>query len=257
MRSAGKSLAPVGRCIYCGYTEPPLSKEHIIPFSLGGNLILPAASCEKCARITSDFEKICARGMLGQFRVRADIPTRHPEQRPSEFSPEITRADGTTEIITIPAKEYPVACVGLLLPVAGILVGRRPGPTEIKCLVKLPMDDLKRVLNPGDAMDGPPVNLPAYGKLLAKIAHTFTVAKIGIDSFKHVLPDLILGKSRTFLHYIGGEPDNDKVPETEGYGHKLVLGHVRGTRLIFVSIRLFASIGMPRYIVIAGEDLRD
>ena len=32
---------PVGRCIYCGSTEPPLGKEHIIPYGLGGPFIFP------------------------------------------------------------------------------------------------------------------------------------------------------------------------------------------------------------------------
>ena len=46
----------VGRCIYCGATEPPLgarrfTDEHIIPLALGGNLILQEASCTDCAAI--------------------------------------------------------------------------------------------------------------------------------------------------------------------------------------------------------------
>ncbi|WP_352916466.1 HNH endonuclease [Mesorhizobium sp. M1143] len=69
----------VGRCIYCD-REPPqirLTEEHIIPKGLGGNLILPGSSCERCAAITGRFEQRLlrdtfrfARGALGIFSGR-------------------------------------------------------------------------------------------------------------------------------------------------------------------------------------------
>ena len=37
MKSA-KVYPPVGFCIYCGSTEPPLGKEHILAYGLGGKL---------------------------------------------------------------------------------------------------------------------------------------------------------------------------------------------------------------------------
>jgi hypothetical protein len=48
-------------CIYCGtqadQTEAKeLSDEHIIPYALGGNLVLPKASCDRCAKETHAFE---------------------------------------------------------------------------------------------------------------------------------------------------------------------------------------------------------
>ncbi len=36
---------PIGRCIYCGGRKGLLD-EHIIPYGLGGNLVLPEASCK-------------------------------------------------------------------------------------------------------------------------------------------------------------------------------------------------------------------
>ncbi|WP_217539485.1 HNH endonuclease, partial [Stenotrophomonas sp. GbtcB23] len=49
-------LAPVGASIYCGATDGRLTEEHIIPKGLGGTLVLPQASCDDCAAITSLFE---------------------------------------------------------------------------------------------------------------------------------------------------------------------------------------------------------
>ena len=47
----------VGECIYCGDTKPPLTREHILPRGLGGELspvalhqalVLRQASCSRC-----------------------------------------------------------------------------------------------------------------------------------------------------------------------------------------------------------------
>ncbi len=42
---------PVGRCICCGRARPEmaLEEEHIIPLAINGGLILPDASCRRCA----------------------------------------------------------------------------------------------------------------------------------------------------------------------------------------------------------------
>ena len=63
---------PVGRCIYCGATDE-LTDEHIIPFSLGGVLILDKASCngtKGCNKKTHKFEGVVARQIFGKFRAK-------------------------------------------------------------------------------------------------------------------------------------------------------------------------------------------
>jgi 5-methylcytosine-specific restriction endonuclease McrA len=44
LKSPSKIYAPKNSCIYCGVSDGKLSDEHIIPLSLGGNMILPKAS---------------------------------------------------------------------------------------------------------------------------------------------------------------------------------------------------------------------
>jgi hypothetical protein len=62
---------PVWYCIYCSdgviknATKRSLGKEHIIPLGLGGNQILPRASCKNCGRITGMVEETCQHMMLG------------------------------------------------------------------------------------------------------------------------------------------------------------------------------------------------
>jgi hypothetical protein len=69
-----KRYPPVGRCIYCGVSYD-LREEHIVPFSLGGVLILPKASCRKCENITHRFEYTCARQVFGKLTVRHNLAT--------------------------------------------------------------------------------------------------------------------------------------------------------------------------------------
>ena len=53
--SSRRRFGPIGRCIYCGATGD-LTREHIIPRSIGGTWVLSKASCSDCAAVTRDFE---------------------------------------------------------------------------------------------------------------------------------------------------------------------------------------------------------
>ncbi len=64
----------VGKCIYCGKTPAQfvLTKEHIVPHSLGGDAYLKRASCAKCQEITRDLEFHVARNIFGHFRIHSE-----------------------------------------------------------------------------------------------------------------------------------------------------------------------------------------
>lgn len=115
---------PVGLCIYCGSTNGALSKEHIIAYGLGGNLILPKASCESCAKITRDVEQFCLRPMLGPFRIRLNLPTRRPKERPNVLAIEYIRTDGRRERESVPTEDFPGVCIGFRFPAPGLLQGQ-------------------------------------------------------------------------------------------------------------------------------------
>src|SRR5262245_1110250 len=93
MATQPKLFPPVGRCIYCDTADGPLSKEHVIPFGLGGNFILPRASCKACAKITSAFERTCLRQMYGDLRTKYGAPSRRPKKRP-KYIPLIVNRGG-------------------------------------------------------------------------------------------------------------------------------------------------------------------
>jgi hypothetical protein len=113
---------PVGHCIYCGSTSD-LSEEHIIPFALGGNLILPESSCATCRDITSKIETKVLRGFMLPARTVAGFPTRHPRKRPTHFQLEAGRG-GENLLLSLEASEFPALLPLPVFPPAGFLTGR-------------------------------------------------------------------------------------------------------------------------------------
>jgi hypothetical protein len=77
--------------------------------------------------------------------------------------------------------------------------------------------------------------------ILAKIAHSFAVAKLGIAGFIPMLPAFILGKNDRNFYYVGGTLDKS------GAGTELhELGfEVDESNYLVVRIRLFSSLGAP------------
>jgi hypothetical protein len=119
---ADKYFAPVGRCIYCGSTDS-LSDEHIIPFALGGDLILPEASCSCCRKITGQFEQTCCRLIMGPTRIRMKIQTRRPKERPDRLNFHVMRNDGTFDLVSEPIKDHPTELMLSAFSKARILLG--------------------------------------------------------------------------------------------------------------------------------------
>lgn len=257
--ATGKSYPPVRRCIYCGQTEGKLSREHIIPFSLGGNLVLPYASCATCADKTKRFEQIVARSIYGSLRLRGQFPTRNPSERPTHLSTIVMRPDGSSESVQVPAAEVPRAFAGLLLPVAGIL-SKRP-PTNkfdgLRIVTKLVEEDLRQFLSkPGDyRIQGPRIDVVALSQLLCKIAHSFAVAELGFNTFKHFLPSMILETGPAhFPHYVGAAMRPlPKQGDLELHQLQIRRVEVDGTFLVTVVIRLFSFLDIPEYEVVVGE----
>jgi hypothetical protein len=258
--SNGSPYAPVGRCIYCG--KPPTSDEHIIPLGLNGNLILPDASCNDCRDITKKFEQSCLRGLFGPLRARLNLKTRRPKERPKIFQTPSYYPGGPLRSINIPVEKLPLACVGFRFPPPGITRGDVPSDEwrdASQVVVRYAKDDpaFSAVFH----KDGRRVRLArvdplAFGRMLAKIAHAYVVANEGMDKFDPVLVPLILGTSNVLPYFIGGDSDLPFPPPSgETQLHDLRIGKclIKGDPYLYVTIRLFAFMEMPRYLVIAGK----
>jgi hypothetical protein len=95
----------------------------------------------------------------------------------------------------------------------------------------------------------------ALCKTLAKIAHAYAVAEMGIDRFTHMLPHYIVGGYDEWAtYYVGGLPKSESAGSTL---HEISIEAptVETWRYVVVRIRLFANVGAPTYRVVAGERL--
>jgi hypothetical protein len=96
-------------------------------------------------------------------------------------------------------------------------------------------------------------NVHVWCRVLAKVAHAYTVAECGINSFKPYLLDIILERPVvSAFHWVGGD---ENIPAREPHLHTTSLSSfpLRGKRVLGVRLRLFAYLGGPVYWIIVGE----
>jgi hypothetical protein len=265
-----RQYRPVGRCIYCGAVdlEANLTREHIIPYSLGGRTVLPKANCATCAKITREFEQTCARTIFGPFRIQENFPTRHAHERPAALPIRIIVGDREEERL-IPVDSYPGAPVmAMELSEPGIITGAEPSSVyqTIKPMVFAPefssiegrLKSIREQEGPGKgiALHGQ-FNMPSFGRLLAKIGHAYAVAEYGLDSFEPLLLDLILGRDDKIAYLVGGSRDplpDPPVVKGGQFRHHQQLGiyTMAARHFLCARLQLFSVIGLPVYWVVVG-----
>lgn len=256
---------PVGVCIYCGEKEG-LTNEHIVPFSLHGQSILPKASCPKCRDVTSAFELRCARTTYGSFRIRENVQRRHPDKRPSRV-PVVATTDGAEETVMMPVEGIIATrpLVHFLPP--GIfrdLPVREAGWTGATLEVKTdqPRDNSDWGKHRAQTFSfTQKFDVDALARTLAKIAHAIAVGELGINAFEHWLPPYILGKDPA-LSYLVGAAEGSLDLANELHEIKWTVGprtdcHLVTRYLVTVNIRLFAQYGGPHAMVVVGKSSED
>lgn len=255
--------SPVGICIYCGKigtTQNELSDEHIIPEGLGGELILPEASCSTCAEITSKVELYSLREYLGDFRAHFLKLKRRKKTRPKTRSIFVEK-NGIRQKVKVSIAEHPYLLAMHDLPPPAILVYPKNGERYDACklIYRTPNDKtVERTAKLGGSVGNTrKVDMPLFSRMLAKIAHSYAVARYGLNAFQPFLPPLILGDVDNARLLVGGyahidEPfhiyDGDKA-------HYLEPGFLTGWRaksLLIVHVQLFVPFEMPVYQVVTG-----
>jgi hypothetical protein len=249
----------VGRCIYCGGDgDGRLTKEHISAAGIGGGLILPNASCTPCQTEIQIFETICMRRILLPYRKSRGL-VRHPNDLPATVPLTLDLALQGPTWVALDTHPNVVVLPGLReLP--GILTGRPPGPMvqfDYKIFGQLDIvDETKRRIQEQQVF-GIYLDCYAWVRMLAKIAHGYAVAELGLNRFAPALPDLILGRNPLLSSYLIGKcpvprsiPDNPPLLMID-----MSCASMGERRFVAVNMRLFADLGeeTPVYTVIAGS----
>jgi hypothetical protein len=252
-------VRPVGLCIYCGSAEN-LSDEHVVPFALGGNAILPKASCSRCSAITSEFERKVLRGFILEARTAGGFPTRRPKERPSTFPLSVEHGEGLKPV-ALPS----VASPGFLhlprLEAAGFLTGRPHvngiNVCGIETLVfgKAP-DQVVSDLGTKTIQTTVNIDVASFVRMISKIGYSFAVAAQGPFPLNEVpvLP-LILGSALDGSAWVGSSEYNLNVEaRLPQYGLGLV--SVKATvdrnieEILIARVKLFVNAGATGYEVV-------
>lgn len=261
-----KRYTAVGRCIYCGASES-LTDEHIIPFSAGGRWVLPRASCRQCAAITGAFEGEFSRTILGPLRMLYNMPTRRPKDRPAHLPLKVKYPHSTDWEIAYVDRSVCPFLVGLpLYPLPEALTGvvtdsDRSAATSqiwIRGAGFWPDRDaqlqwLCTALGATEVMPSATVNTEPFCLTLAKIAHAFAVAELGLGAFSPFLPDVIRNRDLSNrAEFIGGGSGNEPA---SAHLHEVVFDDTVGVdrRIVSVRIRLLGLLGTPTYHIAVGR----
>jgi hypothetical protein len=262
---------PPGRCIYCGSTDNAkgLSDEHIIAFCLASDFYLPGASCESCAKKTSYLEGYAGRHICGPMRIHFGIQSRRKRINLGSV-PVIFQTEHGDEIRQIPRENLPVSVLlpvwdppgvfreGVCTPVHECEIWRwqEDGVHEKTTALKKQGDVDFRIVSQFRPL--------VFARLLAKIAHAMAVALLGVNSFVHYLPRIILGEDDDAALLVGGaEPPTEPLPRTPNSSRKThhhdimvtIMSAPGKPDIVVAKIRLFLHIGTPTYWVIVGEAL--
>jgi hypothetical protein len=256
---------PVGRCIYCSGDGElgRLTLEHIIPEGLGGMLELPEASCQQCQAITSAFEGDNAGNLFRPIRRQFKMPSKSRGSRRREV-----RAQETFSVVIdgvmrrIPVNEYPGFLMSFVFPLPTALLGISPTGQGFAGGITLGiLPQFGERLNVLRARYGDKVTFPtrgsaeSVGRLLAKIAHAYSCAEVGLDAFRPYLLNIIRNQDAHLLgHFIGSAAGATIVGEDLHEIGILPPERFATGNLIVVRIHLFSNYqGMPIHYVVAGE----
>jgi len=253
---------PLKQCMYCFKTEPDIGKgrfgdEHIIPLALGGNLILKESSCDLCAGIINkEIETPVLFKEWKLMRVKRDFPSRNKKKRQPKKVKLFTKSG---ETFTIPLKDYSTPVPSYKF-ITSRMLSNSPEFDNNKCWtmsVYTSHDEeilMKEKYPQWDETHRIMAKPYEFARLLAKIAHGRAVSEYGLEGFRPLGLEVILGKSDDYFNTVGGSLELE--PAKEGGDHILDLSiffKSSTLALLIVDIRLFSQIVSPKYKVVAGE----
>jgi hypothetical protein len=257
-------LKPAGICIYCGRKDR-LTEEHVVPFALGGNLILPDASCPECCKMTSAFERKVLRGFMHNARIAGNFPTRHRKNRPTCVPIRVKQKDDFESVELPLDKAIGVIFLPQLEP-AGFLADKPSLPGIKICGTQVigfgkSLDEIAKELGVKTLQFTSGVETFEFVRMIAKIGYSYAVANLGPYPLNEVpvLP-FIREESDDGSIWVGSA-DYELDIEEKKPQHSLALvplirtsGAIKEDVLV-TRVKLFASSGAKGYEVVVRRNI--
>ena len=250
------SYVAVGRCIYCGSKED-LRREHIIPYALGSDVILPRSTCRNCAKITGNFEQVVLRGPMWPVRKLLRLKSRSKHANAPKTKRLSIFRNGEKRQIEVPLEEYPVILYFPVFPPPGygnehykngiIFMG-----VDSICFGPKPEEVAKKYSADELILKERPYNYIEFAQTIAKIGYCYAVAEGQIKKIKGqpLLLSALLGKSKDIGKWVGTSLKYHVYPELL---HRLAIHEDNEKNLLIVEVQLFANSSTPTYQVIIGH----
>ena len=250
----------VGRCIYCvDVVAEGLSKEHVMPFGMGGGIILRDASCARHKAAIDPFENHVVQKQFGPVRHMHGMPSRN--DRPTYY-PGAVKRNGLVRKEDVPLEYFPDI---LVLPVftkpPTILQAGKPclvSLTEVRNYHNKDANAAKLVAYGAEEIIVVPEFRPDYFiRWLAKVAHGVAVANYGME-FTPLLLDLIEDGDVGGAGYLIGSQVRDMPAPAAAAQHSvrsdvLYLANSDADGMVVVHVQLFAAEKTPIYSVVVGR----
>ena len=251
---------PLNQCMYCGQRDIELTREHIIPYALGGTLVLPASSCKKHAKMTSQVERLIARTMYGIHRADTGAPSRRKKELKKlldqKVEMEVTTRKGEKKKIKVPLKEQPRSNITIDFDPPGLLCGRKedePGKVSMHALQPSKLERQKfhdKYKVSKFSFRSPTADYWGFMRGLAKIAHSYAVAEVGMEAFTPYLVPFILGEKINGTHFVGCfSPAQAQSPEPLTMRRETI--NASEQLVVEISLHFFSK--LPKYQVVVGK----
>lgn len=245
-----------GVCIYCRKNDVRLTDEHIVPYSLGGQHVLEAASCHSCANVTMKFEQKVARDLWGDARASYNAPTRRKRERKTH----VVYQDPTEpwKTISVPVGEYPGTFVFYTMDQAGLLQGLPEFADSSAFWNFIAISDNHRLddyhsKHPGKVgimFRHVPMD---FGRMLAKIGYCQALTSLDLSDFRPICLPYILGQRANVSYVVGGTKLVQTPEPSNGYSLSTIAFGDQERLMIVVLIRLYANTSSPAYHVVVGD----
>lgn len=254
-----KADSAANYCIYCGSSAGKLSSEHVFPYALGGELVIPKSSCAECAKKTSQTELFVLRRMFGTARSKLKMRSRKPHNRPEKYPVTFTMEDGSSADKLVPSDDYPFHFTCIIYPPARALRGALPslgGQLKIGFWSTCDEDAINNLKLKYGAADVSlhmlDLNSTILCRFLAKMAHGYAFATEAQDYIPltrefilglEIDPNFLVGCEDTLVF----EADKD-----DGLFLKTWISRSHYPGFVVAFIQFFPARSAPVYHVVVG-----